>query len=1105
MGIVRFALKYPHTFYVVAALILFLGVTAAVEMPTDIFPEIDIPVVSVIWQYTGLKTTEMEQRFTTYAQYAISTSTNGIKDIEAETVNGISVEKIYFQPDVNLSLAISQVVAATNAIRSLLPNGTQPPIVVQYSASAVPVLQISLSSDRLSEAQLYDYGIYRLRQLLAPIHGVTLPTPAGGKYRQIMVDIDPVKLLSKGLTPLQVVNAVNAQNLTLPGGDEKIGKTDYTARINAMPPTIEGLNDIPVTYQNGATVFLRDIGHVRDGNLVQQNVVRAEGKRSVLISIIKNGNASTLTVVNAVKHMLNIAREAAPPGMVIKSLFDQSVFVTSSLIAVLREGAIAAGLTALMILLFLGSWRPTVVVMISIPLAMLTSLVVLYFLGETINTMTLGGLALAVGILVDDSTVTIENTYRLLDEEKMPLPRATLHGAAEIAVPTLVSTLAISCVFTSVVFLEGPAKYLFTPLGLAVVFAMLASYGLSRTLTPITIGQMLKGQHIGGSAGPLPTPPRPGLDPGIARERRVWGFFLRFHASFERGFERLRKGYVELLTVLLTRRAIIPIVAALVLSLGAVMFMFVGRDFYPAIDGGMIQLHVRAPPGTRIEATEQIFQNVEDKIRQIIPKRDIDIIVDNFGVPARSYNWAFADGTSIAVNDGVIMVSLKDGHAPTADYVRKLREVLPATFPEDMFYFQPADMATQILNFGLTAQIDVRTVGYDRVNNLRIAEELRRHIAAIPGIVDAHIQQEVYAPDFYVQIDRARALQFGVTASDIGNNVSTSLTSSETVTPNFWTDPTNGIPYFIAVQTPQYLVSSLNDLRNTPVSDLTAPPATQPVPGELGNVANSAPVSSTTAPGATLPVPGELSNVATFTRDSVPGSANQANIQPIYEVYAGTQGRDLGSIANAIDKITTGVKKELKPGNTIQVTGQIDSMNGAFRDMGIGLVFAAVFVYMLMVVNYQTWGDPFVVILALPATFCGIVTMLYITGTTLSVPSLMGAIMAVGVASANSILLVTFAREQQLVGMTAFDAAISAGHTRIRPVLMTATAMIVGMVPMAIGGPGEEQNAALARAVIGGLLFATPTTLLVVPYLFAMLRKGNDGKPAHGVFAEVPE
>jgi multidrug efflux pump subunit AcrB len=777
MWIVRCALRSPYTFYVLALLILFLGVTAAVEMPTDIFPEIKIPMVSVIWQYTGLDTTEMEQRFTTYGQHAISFNFNGINDIEAETVNGISVQKIYFQPDVNLDLAISQIVAATNLIRALLPAGTQAPVVVQYDASSVPVLQVSLSSDTLNEAQLYNYGIYRLRQMLAPIHGVTLPTPAGGKYPQIMVDIDQTKLLAKGLTPLQVVNAVNAQNLTLPGETEKIGKIQYTARTNAMPPTIDALNNIPVGYSNGATVFLRDIGHVRSGSMVQQNVVRADGKRSVLISIIKNGNASTLAVVNAVKHVLNIARAAAPPGTVIKSALDQLVFVTSSVLAVLREGVIAAGLTALMILLFLGSWRPTVVVMISIPLAMLTSLIMLYFLGETINTMTLGGLALAVGILVDDSTVTIENTYRLLNEEKMPLPKATLHGAAEIAMPTLVSTLAISCVFTSVIFLEGPAKYVFSPLGLAVVFAMLASYGLSRTLTPITIGQILRGHHHG----------RPTGNAGNS-------LFARFHASFEHGFERLREGYVELLRMLLNRRAIVPIAATLALALGVAMFVFVGRDFYPAIDGGRIQLHVRAPPGTRIEVSEQIFQKVEDKIRQVIPKKDLNLIVDNFWVPAVSYNWAFADGKTIAVNDGVIMVSLNEGHAPTADYVRKLRQALPAAFPENLFYFQPADMATQILNFGLTAQIDVRTVAYDRVRNLRIAEDLRRRIAKIPGVVDAHLQQEVYAPDFYVQIDRARALQFGITASDISNNLGTSLSSSKQVYPNFWTDPTDGIP-----------------------------------------------------------------------------------------------------------------------------------------------------------------------------------------------------------------------------------------------------------------------------------------------------------------------
>lgn len=1057
MGIVRFALRFPHTFYVVAALILFLGVVASRSMPTDIFPEINIPVVTVIWTETGLSTPEMEQRVTTYSQYAISASVNGIKDIEAQTFNGISVQKIYFQPDVNLDLAISQIVAATNSIRSLLPPGIQPPIVVQFNASSVPVLQINLSSNKLNEQQLYDYGIYRIRQQLAPIPGITLPTPAGGKYRQIMVDIDPTKLVAKGLTPLDVVNAVNAQNLTLPAGTAKIGTTQYTVRTNTTPATIDDLNNIPIKVVNGATVFVKDVGQVHDGWLVQQNVVRENGRRSVLLSIIKNGNASTLTVVNAVKEALKSARAAAPAGMNITELFDQSVFVKDSIAGVLREGAIAAGLTALMILVFLGSWRSTLVVMISIPLSILTSIVVLWAMGETLNTMTLGGLALAVGILVDDSTVTIENTHRLLTEEHQPLPEATLHGAAGIAIPTLVSTLAISCVFTSVIFLHGPAKFLFTPLGLAVVFAMLASYGLSRTLTPITIGLLLKSEHHGG------TP-------------RNW--FERAQQAFDRNFEKMRQGYVALLNTLLHRRIIIPIISVFVLGLGGVMLTLVGRDFFPAIDGGQIQLHVRAPAGTRIERTEKIFQEVEDKIRQVIPAKDLDLIVDNIGLPARTYNLAFTDGSTIGVNDGIIQVSLKEGHAPTANYVRKLREVLPEAFPEDQFYFQAADIVTQILNFGLPAQIDVRTVGYDRENNLKVADELRKRIAAIPGIADAHLQQEVDGPAFYANIDRARAAQLGLNAQTIATNVNVSLSSSEQVTPNFWTDPKSGIPYYLAVQTPEREVASLNDLRNTPVSTS---------------------LSSTVDGG---PVPGLLSNVATLKRGTVPTNANQANIQPVYEVYASTQGKDLGTISTQINQIVGDLQKQMKPGNTIQVIGQIQSMNDAFRDLGVGLMFAAVFVYMLMVVNYQNFGDPFVVILALPATLCGILTMLFITGTTLNVPSLMGAIMATGVASANSILLVTFAREQQLAGRSSFEAAIDAGHTRIRPVLMTAAAMVVGMIPMAIGGAGEEQNAALARAVIGGLLFATPTTLLVVPYLFAWLRKGNDGKTAHGVFEE---
>jgi multidrug efflux pump subunit AcrB len=1056
MGLVRFALRLPHTFYVLAALVVFLGATAVLSMPIDIFPEINIPVVTIIWQYTGLSTPEMEQRVTTYGQYALSSSVNGIRDIEAQTLNGISVQKVFFQPDVNLDLAISQIVSATNFIRILMPPNIQAPVVVQYNASSVPVLQIGLSSDTLNEQQLYDYGIYRLRQQLAPIHGVTLPTPAGGKYRQIMVDIDPLKLQAKGLTPLDVVNAVNSQNLTVPSGTAKIGDTQFAVRTNAVPSTIDDLNNIPVKFVNGATVFVKDVGQVHDGNAVQQNIVRTEGRRSVLLSIIKNGNASTLAVVNGVKQALAVARAAAPSGMQIKELFDQSVFVKASLQGLLQEGAIAAGLTALMIVLFLGSWRSTLVVMISIPLSILSSLIVLYFLGETINTMTLGGLALAIGILVDDSTVTIENIHRLLTEERMRLPAATLHGAAGIAVPTLVSTLAISCVFVSVVFLHGPAKYLFTPLGLSVVFAMLASYGFSRTLTPIIIGLLLKGErHDDGTSS---------------------GWSARLFAKFERGFESMRNAYTDVLHSLLSRRVIVPLVYAIVLIMGATLFNFVGRDFFPIIDAGQIQLHVRAPAGTRIEKTEQIFQAVEDKIREVIPEDERELIVDNIGLPARSYNYAFGDGTAIGVNDGVILVSLKERHAPTEGYIHKLRQVLPAAFPESVFYFQPADLVTQILNFGIPAQIDVRTVGYDREKNLRVAKELTQRIAAIPGVADAHLQQEVSAPEFFAQIDRARATQFGLTATSIALNLNTSLSSSEQVSPNFWTDPSNGTPYYLTVQTPEYRINSLNEIKNTPVSTFTTTQRN--------------------------PVPGLLSNVASLKRDSIPTNTNQANIQPVYEVYANAEGRDLGSISGEINKIISEFRSQLSPGNQIEVTGQIESMNGAFVDLMIGILFAAVFVYLLMVVNYQTWGDPLVVILALPATLCGIIAMLYITDTTLSVPSLMGAIMAIGVASANSILLVTFAREQQLAGMSAFDAAIAAGRTRIRPVLMTATAMIVGMIPMAIGGPGEEQNAALARAVIGGLLFATPTTLLAVPYLFAKLRKGNDGRLAHGVFDE---
>src|SRR6202171_5513906 len=815
MGIVRFALRFPHTFYVVAALILFLGIAAIRSMPTDIFPEIRIPVVTVIWQYTGLTTPELEQRVSTYTQYSISANVNGIKTMEAQTLNGLSVQKIYFQPDVNLDLAIAQIVSATNSIRALMPPGIEPPIVVQFSASSVPVLQLSLNSDSLNEQQLYDFGIYKVRQQLAPVPGVTLPTPAGGKYRQIMVDIDPDKLLSRGLTPLDIVNAVNTQNLTLPSGTAKIGETQYTVRTNATPASISDLNQMPVKFANGATILLKDVAQVRDGSLVQQNIVRENGHRSVLLSVIKNGNASTLAVVNGVKQALQAVRAAAPAGLKINELFDQSVFVTNSVNGVLREGAIAAGLTALMILIFLGSWRWTLVVMISIPLAVLSSLIVLYFLGERLDPMTLGGVAAPVDLLSDNPTLTTENTHRLWTEAGMPLSEAALHGAAEIAVPNLVSTLAISCVFTSVDFLDGPAKYLFTPLGLAVVFAMLASYGLSRTLTPITIGLLLKSEprHTDGET---PT-----------------GLFSRISAGFERGFERLRDGYSKFLTMLLRRRFIVPVVAVLMLSLGAMMLVLDGRDFFPLIDGGQIQLHVRAPAGTRIESTEAIFQAGEDKIREVIPERDRSLIVDNIGLPARAYNLAFADGSTIGINDGIIQVALKEGHKPTANYISKLRQVLPAAFPEDVFYFQAADIVTQILNFGLPAQIDVRTAGYGK-NNLSVAKELRQRLAAIPGVVDVHLQQEVDAPAFYAQIDRTRAAQLGLNASTVATNINVSLSSSEQVSPNFWTDPKSGIPYYLAVQTPEYKVNSLNALGNTPVSTSLAMSG-QTVPGMLSN------------------------------------------------------------------------------------------------------------------------------------------------------------------------------------------------------------------------------------------------------------------------------
>ena len=1041
MGLVRYALKFRVTFYVLAILIAVLGVGAVVVMPKDVLPNVDIPVVSVIWTYTGLDTTEMERRVTTYTEFSISNNVNGIKNIESTTLQGISVEKIYFQPDVNIDLAIAQVVSATNSIRAVLPPGINPPIVVRYSASAVPVIQLALSSDKQNEKQLYDYAQYRVRQALVVAPGATIPSPYGGEQRQIMVDLDTHALQGYGLTPVDVTAAVSAQNVTVPSGLVKFGTEQYVVRLNSTPEAVDALNNIPLRVVNGRTVLLRDVAWVRDGSQVQQNIVRSDGRRSVLLSILKNGNASTLSVVNQVKALLGGVQAAAPEGMHITPLFDQSVFVSGAMKDVAQEGVIAAGLTGLMILLFLGSWRSTLIVLISIPLSVMASLAALSALGETLNVMTLGGLALAVGILVDDATVAVENTYRLLDDGRT-FRDAVVEGASGIAKPALVSTLAICAAFISVLFLTDAAKDIFTPQALAVVFAMLASYGLSRTLVPILVDVLVSGERHGEDK-PAPS-----------------GVFGRFHAGFDRRFDRFREGYLALLGSIIGHRAWTLGAVALVLCGGGGLYFVVGRDYFPAIDAGQMQLHVRTRSGMRIEDAELVFQRVEDAIRKVIPARDLGLLLDNIGLPANNYNLAFSSGTTVAYNDGVVLVSLKAGHRPTADYMRVLRVQLNAQFPDTLFYFEPADIVTQVLNFGVPSAVAIQVAGKDAAKNRQVAQDLLAKVRNVRGIADAHIQQILDAPQFFVSVDRERAQELGLTMQQIASNVNVSLSSSYQVTPNFWADPATGIPYQVAVQTPEYRVADMDQLENTPLTDA--------------------------GPGGVVP----LRNVATLQRQGVQTVINHSNTQPTFDIYASVADRDLGSVAADLDDLVSDASKQLSPGNRIVVRGQIQSMRDAFIRIGLGLAAALAFVYLLMAVNFQSWGDPLVVLLALPIAFCGIMLSLFATGTTLSIPSMMGAIMAVGVASANSILLVTFAREhRERTGASAAEAAVEAGSARLRPVLMTAGAMFVGLIPMALNlGDGGEQNAALARAVLGGVGFGTCSTLLFVPFLYSVLR-----------------
>src|SRR5580698_5871805 len=1042
MWIVRLALNRPYTFIVASILILVLGFTSIATTPTDIFPNIDIPVVTVIWSYSGLPAKEMEQRITTFSEFVMAV-VNDVKAIDSQTMNGASVIKISFQPQVHIDAAMSQVGAAVEAIRFRMPPGVNPPWILRFSASTVPIIQLALSSDTLSESELYDYGLFRVRQQLSTVPGTLLPAPYGGVARQIMVDLDQNALLAKGLTPIDITAAINAQNLTLPSGTAKVGDREYTVSTNSSPVDALMLNDVPIKRINGAMVYMRDVAHVRDGWAVQQNAVRADGKPAVLLAIMKTGSVSTLDIVNQIKNdVLPTSRAAAPKGMNIRELFDQSIFVKASIVGVLREGVIAASLTALMILLFLGSWRSTLIIAISIPLSILSSIIVLSAMGETMNTMTLGGLALAIGILVDDATVTIENIHRHMGEQ--PLREAVLIGASEIATPTLVSTLTICIVFVSVVFLTGPAKYLFTPMALAVVFAMLASYVLSRTLVPVLVNFLLGAEHSfeGHSDS--------------AMKRSIFG---RINDRFNQGYFWVQDHYTQALRTFLRHRRSALIASIAMMAPAFVLLPFVGRDFFPAVDSGQIRLHVRAEPGTRIETTKVLFSQVEDQIRKTIPANEIELIIDNIGLSPETFNYAFGDGATISSADGEILIALNEKHhGPSDRYVKELRSQLQNQFPDLTFFFQPADIVTQILNFGLPAPIDVQVQGYDPAN-YEIARHLRERLATVPGTVDVHMHQVVNAPDLHLDIDRVRAAQFGLTQQDVANSIYISLSSSAAVQPNFWLDPKMGITYMVAAQTPQYRINSINALENTPI-----PIHTLDNRSEL------------------------LGNMATLTPAVLPVVINHHNGAPVFDIYANTQNSDLGSVAARINHIVKEERKNLPPGTKIVVRGQVESMNEAFDRLGFGLAFAALLVYLLMVVNYQSWIDPFIIICALPGAFTGIVWALFLTQTTFNVPSLMGAIMSIGVATANSILLVTFANELRATGMAPFEAAVTAGYTRLRPIIMTAFAMIVGMLPMAVGlGEGGEQNAPLARAVIGGLSMATFATLFFVPLMYSFI------------------
>jgi len=1041
MWIVRLALNRPYTFVVAALLILILGLVAMVRTPTDVFPGINIPVVSVIWSYTGLAPEEMADRVTGPFERAATTTVNDIEHLESQSLGGLAIIKLFFQPHVKIDGAIAQVTAISQTMLRQMPPGSTPPLIISYSASNVPILQLGLSSPTLSEQQLFDIGTSQIRTQLATIEGASIPWPYGGKQRLIAVDLDPKALFEKGMSGTDVINAINAQNLVQPQGTAKIGEREYSVELNSSLKRVEDINDIPLKTVNGAVVYVRDVAYVHDGSSFQTNIVRKDGRRGALLTIMKSGGASTLAIVDRVLQALPSILAGVPEGLTVEKTIDQSLFVRAAVDGVVREGVMAAGLTSLMILLFLGSWRSTLIVAVSIPLSILCSLVALSALGETINLITLGGLALAVGILVDDATVEIENINRLLPGG-LGLRETILLGAQQIAVPALVATLSICIVFVPIFFLPGIAGWLFRPLAEAVVFAMLASYLLSRTLVPTLALYLFRpGRQAAG-------PP---------------GFFLRIHQRFEDGFERFRAAYWDMLAACLRRRRLFSSVFLLCCAAVLCLAPWLGEDLFPEIDTGQIRLHLRGPTGMRVEETAALCDRVESVIRRHIPPEALKSILDNVGVPYSGINLSYSTSGTIGTSDAEILISLQPSRRAVAEYSSLLRQVLPKEFPGTAFFFQPAGIVNQILNFGLPAPIDIQLIGQQMDANYALARTLLQRVRAIPGAVDAHIHQLFDLPKLKVDVDRVRAQGVGLTQRDVANNVLTSLSNSFQTAPNFWLSP-QGIVYSLSAQTPQFRADTLDKIRALPV---------------IGGDGQQQ----------------ILDNLATISRQAGAAVVNHYNTQPVIDILAGAQGRDLGGVAADIERELAAAKRGLPRGTRLNLRGQVETMRDSFAGLRVGLGFSIVLVYLLMVVNFQSWTDPFIIITALPGALAGIVWMLFVTGTTLNVPSMMGAIMGIGVATSNSILLVSFAGAQMREeGKDAVQAALAAAHTRLRPILMTALAMTVGMAPMALGlGEGGEQNAPLGRAVIGGLLFATVATLFFVPVVFSVLRRKGYG------------